>query len=68
MQGIVLLVVATGYLPYWPALAAVGLALGSLVWSFGRDIAWLWRVRCLRQTLPQQRVEMREQEPAASMS
>jgi hypothetical protein len=29
--------------PYAEVL--VGLALAALVWSFGRDIAWLWRNR-----------------------
>ncbi|MDK1476865.1 CDP-alcohol phosphatidyltransferase family protein [Streptomyces sp. 549] len=45
LQGVVLLVAASGALP----LVASGLlvlgALASLVWSFGRDIHGLWRVR-----------------------
>ncbi|MEV1116300.1 CDP-alcohol phosphatidyltransferase family protein [Actinosynnema sp. NPDC049800] len=41
VQGIALVVAASGQLPYPDVL--VGLALASLVWSFGRDIAWLWR-------------------------
>ncbi|MFF0063352.1 CDP-alcohol phosphatidyltransferase family protein [Streptomyces sp. NPDC005279] len=45
LQGIVLLVAGAGILPRWPAFAAVVVALGLLVWSFGRDIGWLWRVR-----------------------
>ncbi|MEJ8638507.1 CDP-alcohol phosphatidyltransferase family protein [Streptomyces sp. NPDC006475] len=45
LQGIVLLVVGAGILPQWPALTAVGMALGLLLWSFGRDIRYLWRVR-----------------------
>ncbi|MFE9813027.1 CDP-alcohol phosphatidyltransferase family protein [Streptomyces sp. NPDC005548] len=43
LQGIVLLVAGAGILPYGVTAAAVALALGSLVWSFGRDIVWLWR-------------------------
>ncbi|GII58675.1 membrane protein [Planotetraspora thailandica] len=45
VQGIVLVVAASGVLPYAIAAAAVGLALASLVWSFGRDVVWLWRNR-----------------------
>ena len=43
MQGVCLLVAASGLLP-WPANFGVALlALGLLVWSFGRDVLWLWR-------------------------
>ncbi|QGV77137.1 CDP-alcohol phosphatidyltransferase family protein [Streptomyces ficellus] len=45
VQGVVLLVAGTGALPRVPAYAAVAAALALLVWSFGRDIRWLWRVR-----------------------
>lgn len=45
LQGIVLLVVAAGIVPVVAALVAVLGALALLVWSFGRDIGWLWRVR-----------------------
>jgi hypothetical protein len=45
LQGIVLLVVGAGILPVLPAFAAVLVALTLLVWSFGRDIRWLWQVR-----------------------
>ncbi|MFF3323453.1 CDP-alcohol phosphatidyltransferase family protein [Streptomyces sp. NPDC002889] len=45
LQGIVLLVVGAGILPRLPAYAAALLALALLVWSFARDIRWLWRVR-----------------------
>ncbi|MGW1602463.1 CDP-alcohol phosphatidyltransferase family protein, partial [Streptomyces eurythermus] len=38
-----LLVAGAGLLPYPADLAIVLLALGSLVWSFGRDVRWLWR-------------------------
>lgn len=45
LQGIVLLVAAAGIVPPAAGLAAVLGALVLLVWSFGRDIGWLWRVR-----------------------
>lgn len=41
VQGIVLVVAASGLLP--GAVFFVGLALAALLWSFGRDLAWLWR-------------------------
>ncbi|MFB0615926.1 CDP-alcohol phosphatidyltransferase family protein [Streptomyces sp. AGS-58] len=43
LQGICLLVAGAEVLPLPADLAIVLLALGSLVWSFGRDVAWLWR-------------------------
>ena len=44
-QGIVLVIAASGVLPAWLATAALVVALGLLVESFGRDVAWLWRRR-----------------------
>ncbi|MFD0207069.1 MULTISPECIES: CDP-alcohol phosphatidyltransferase family protein [Saccharothrix] len=41
VQGIALVVAASGLVPYPSVL--VGLALAALVWSFGRDVVWLWR-------------------------
>ena len=41
VQGIVLVAAASGLVPHPTVL--VGLALASLLWSFGRDIARLWR-------------------------
>jgi phosphatidylglycerophosphate synthase len=49
VQGIVLVVATAHLLPPPIALAAVGLALGSLTWSFGRDIGWLWRTERARR-------------------
>jgi phosphatidylglycerophosphate synthase len=49
VQGIVLVVATAHLLPPAFALAAVGLALGSLTWSFGRDIGWLWRTEQARR-------------------
>jgi phosphatidylglycerophosphate synthase len=45
LQGIVLAAASPGILPRWLVLGAVALALTSLVWSFGRDLRWLWRAR-----------------------
>jgi phosphatidylglycerophosphate synthase len=43
LQGVVLVVTGARIIPDPVAAAAVGLALASLVWSFGRDIVWLWQ-------------------------
>ncbi|MFJ3231770.1 CDP-alcohol phosphatidyltransferase family protein [Streptomyces sp. NPDC086787] len=43
LQGICLLVAGSGLLPHTANLAVGALALGSLLWSFGRDVLWLWR-------------------------
>jgi phosphatidylglycerophosphate synthase len=45
LQGIVLLVAGAGIMPLEGNAAAVLLALASLIWSFGRDITWLYRHR-----------------------
>ncbi|WP_351222635.1 CDP-alcohol phosphatidyltransferase family protein [Streptomyces sp. NPDC002133] len=45
LQGIVLLVAAAGIVPRPAAYVAVLAALAALVWSFGRDMRWLWAVR-----------------------
>ncbi|WXK81431.1 CDP-alcohol phosphatidyltransferase family protein [Streptomyces sirii] len=45
LQGIVLVVAGAGIMPRASAAAAVAVALALLVWSFGRDVWWLWRVR-----------------------
>jgi phosphatidylglycerophosphate synthase len=51
VQGIVLVVATAQILP--PALAylAVVAAFASLIWSFGRDIGWLWRVEQARRAM-----------------
>ncbi|HUQ60479.1 CDP-alcohol phosphatidyltransferase family protein [Lentzea sp.] len=46
VQGIILVVAASGLLPFAGVL--VGLALASLVWSFGRDVLWLWNNAAVR--------------------
>ncbi|GAA5111662.1 CDP-alcohol phosphatidyltransferase family protein [Pseudonocardia adelaidensis] len=43
VQGVVLVVVAAGLLPYPATVALVAVALALLVWSFGRTVQWLWR-------------------------
>ncbi|HKS49748.1 MAG TPA: CDP-alcohol phosphatidyltransferase family protein [Amycolatopsis sp.] len=45
LQGIVLVVAGLDAVPRPAAAALTVLALGSLVWSFGRDVSWLWRNR-----------------------
>lgn len=48
-QGLVLVVATAHLLPYPVALLAVLAALGSLTWSFGRDVGWLWRTELARR-------------------
>ncbi|MBD0843749.1 MULTISPECIES: CDP-alcohol phosphatidyltransferase family protein [unclassified Streptomyces] len=43
LQGVFLLLAASGLLPYAAQLGVVATALAALVWSFGRDVLWLWR-------------------------
>lgn len=43
LQGVLLLLAASSLLPHVATFAVVATALGLLVWSFGRDILWLWR-------------------------
>ncbi|MFF9089040.1 CDP-alcohol phosphatidyltransferase family protein [Streptomyces sp. NPDC014991] len=43
VQGVCLLLAGSGLLPHAANLAVVLPALGSLLWSFGRDVLWLWR-------------------------
>ncbi|MGO1051460.1 CDP-alcohol phosphatidyltransferase family protein [Crossiella sp. CA198] len=40
-QGVILVAATAEVIPFTAVL--VGLALVTLLWSFGRDIAWLWR-------------------------
>lgn len=42
-QGVALLVPASGLLPPAAGATVCALALAALVWSFGRDVLWLWR-------------------------
>ncbi|MCZ9351538.1 CDP-alcohol phosphatidyltransferase family protein [Streptomyces mutabilis] len=43
LQGVLLLVAGADLLPRPADTGVVVLALGLLVWSFGRDVVWLWR-------------------------
>ncbi|NUP14604.1 MAG: CDP-alcohol phosphatidyltransferase family protein [Streptomyces sp.] len=43
LQGVFLLLAASGLLSYALEFAVVATALGTLVWSFGRDVLWLFR-------------------------
>ncbi|MFG2353034.1 CDP-alcohol phosphatidyltransferase family protein [Streptomyces sp. NPDC048521] len=42
VQGICLLLAGSELLPHLANLGVVLLSLGSLMWSFGRDVLWLW--------------------------
>ncbi|MFI5493911.1 CDP-alcohol phosphatidyltransferase family protein [Actinoplanes sp. NPDC051859] len=48
-QGIVLVVATASLLPDAVSLVALAAALVSLTWSFGRDVAWLWRTEQARR-------------------
>ncbi|GAA4977203.1 CDP-alcohol phosphatidyltransferase family protein [Actinoplanes utahensis] len=48
-QGVMLAVVVSGLLPPVAAVAALIIALGSLTWSFGRDVAWLYQASRVRE-------------------
>lgn len=49
-QGVMLAVVVSGLLPAPVAVFALAVALASLTWSFGRDIAWLYQASRVRDT------------------
>jgi phosphatidylglycerophosphate synthase len=53
VQGVVLTAVAADVLPPVVEVAALVLALGLLVESFGRDLLWLWRRRGLESVQPE---------------
>ncbi|WP_307834523.1 CDP-alcohol phosphatidyltransferase family protein [Paractinoplanes lichenicola] len=48
LQGIVLALVTADLLPTFLTMVALGVALGSLTWSFGRDTLWLYRASRVR--------------------
>ncbi|GAA2480475.1 hypothetical protein Ahu01nite_017100 [Winogradskya humida] len=50
LQGVVLVVVTANLLPHGLSFAALAVALITLTWSFGRDIAWLRRTELARRT------------------
>ncbi|BFO17282.1 hypothetical protein SHKM778_36700 [Streptomyces sp. KM77-8] len=43
LQGVLLLVAGAALLPHMVNVGVAALALGLLLWSFGRDVLWLWR-------------------------
>jgi phosphatidylglycerophosphate synthase len=47
-QGVVLVVATADVLPALAATVLVAAALAALLWSFGRDVVWLWRSRSSR--------------------
>ncbi|CAM5676650.1 CDP-alcohol phosphatidyltransferase family protein [Streptomyces hirsutus] len=49
LQGVLLLVAGANLLPHLVNVGVAALALGLLVWSFGRDVLWLWRTSRVRQ-------------------
>jgi phosphatidylglycerophosphate synthase len=48
LQGVFLLLAASGLLPHLVGLGVVATALAALVWSFGRDVLWLRRTSRLQ--------------------
>ncbi|WP_329332647.1 CDP-alcohol phosphatidyltransferase family protein [Streptomyces sp. NBC_00663] len=57
LQGVFLLLAASGLLSYALEFAVVATALGTLVWSFGRDVLWLSRTSRIEAVV---RADMRE--------
>ncbi|MFJ4326479.1 CDP-alcohol phosphatidyltransferase family protein [Streptomyces tricolor] len=60
IQGVCLLVAGADLLPRPANLAIVLLALGSLVWSFGRDVRWLWRTSRTPVRVPAEQPQLLE--------
>ena len=52
LQGVLLLLAGAELLPPAVNTGVVLLALGLLVWSFGRDVLWLWRTSRTRSAAP----------------
>ncbi|MDT9695497.1 CDP-alcohol phosphatidyltransferase family protein [Streptomyces sp. P17] len=50
-QGVFLLLAASGLLPHLVEFGVVATALAALVWSFGRDILWLWRTSRVQEAV-----------------
>ena len=69
MQGICLLLAASGYLPPMASLGIVVLALTTLIWSFGRDVLWLRRTSRVRDGEVEEMLDLEsEREPVTSTS
>ncbi|MEV7862112.1 CDP-alcohol phosphatidyltransferase family protein [Streptomyces hirsutus] len=56
LQGVLLLVAGANLLPHLVNVGVAALALGLLMWSFGRDVLWLWRTSRVRPAGTEQRV------------
>ena len=54
LQGVLLLLAGAGLLPYAANFAVAALALALLVWSFGRDVLWLYRRQRTTTSRPEQ--------------
>ena len=65
-QGVMLAVVASGLLPGVAAVLALLVALGSLTWSFGRDIVWLHQASRAREAARSRRSAPRREHALAS--
>jgi hypothetical protein len=50
LQGVLLLLAGADLLPYAANFGVAALALGLLVWSFGRDVLWLYRTSRVEKT------------------
>ncbi|MFI1001822.1 CDP-alcohol phosphatidyltransferase family protein [Streptomyces galbus] len=57
LQGVCLLLAGSRLLPYGADFGVVLLALGSLLWSFGRDVLWLWRTSRVARRVPVARLQ-----------
>ncbi|MFJ9906920.1 CDP-alcohol phosphatidyltransferase family protein [Streptomyces sp. NPDC101152] len=66
MQGICLLLSASGYLPPVASLGVVLLALAALVWSFGRDVMWLHRTSRVQDGEMEQMLELAAERQAVA--
>ncbi|MGX4688658.1 CDP-alcohol phosphatidyltransferase family protein [Streptomyces sp. JNUCC 63] len=60
LQGVCLLLAGSGLLPLVADFAVALGALGLLVWSFGRDVLWLWRTERVRSAAAAEAGTVRE--------
>ncbi|MFJ2607099.1 CDP-alcohol phosphatidyltransferase family protein [Streptomyces sp. NPDC091279] len=66
LQGVFLLLAASGCLPFAGTFAVTAVALGTLVWSFGRDIRWLHRTSRLGAHEVERLLELTPRHPVTS--
>lgn len=70
-QGVFLLLAASELLPGAVNAAVVAVALALLVWSFGRDVRWLWRrsrVTGVTRMTPVTRADAEAGQPGAAVA